>query len=621
MEHARVKPSEDLYPFFAIAPDPLCVLDLEARFVLVNPAFENTIGFTQAELEGSLFLDFVASDDRALTETQISRLIAEPVTVTLENHCRCNDGSYRWLRWNCSSDSARPRIYLAALDLTEPNHMLDSLIMASPQPIIAVDNNRMVTVWNPAAERTFGWPAKEVLGGRVPFVSDQNQRESSDIFNERALSGEKFRNLQMRRTRRDGTPVDLLVSTATTRDKHGHVDGFVSVAMDITEHKKLEQQLFRAQRLESLGTLASGIAHDLNNVLAPIAMSLELFRVKFPDRNAAQMLDSLDSCVHRGADLIRQILTFARGVQGDRVPVQTRHLLLDTEKVLMQTFPKSIDITSRLQSDLWAVNADVTQLHQVLMNLCVNARDAMPDGGNLTITAQNAMLDEKFVEANPGMSAGPHVSVEVSDTGHGISPEIRDKIFEPFFTTKEVGRGTGLGLSTVSAIVRNHGGVINVSSEVGVGTSFKILFPALPGLESVGAADANVALPGGRSEVILVVDDEAAVRDITKLTLENHGYHVLVASDGAEGVAVYAQHKDAIKLVISDQDMPVMNGAAMIRSLERINPKVRVISASGLAANGKANPLPAPSSGLRVLLTKPFTAEELLRTVHDMLSA
>jgi two-component system cell cycle sensor histidine kinase/response regulator CckA len=343
--------------------------------------------------------------------------------------------------------------------------------------------------------------------------------------------------------------------------------------------------------------------------------------VKFPDRNAAQMLDSLDSCVHRGADLIRQILTFARGVQGDRVPVQTRHLLLDTEKVLMQTFPKSIDITSRLQSDLWAVNADVTQLHQVLMNLCVNARDAMPDGGNLTITAQNAMLDEKFVEANPGMSAGPHVSVEVSDTGHGISPEIRDKIFEPFFTTKEVGRGTGLGLSTVSAIVRNHGGVINVSSEVGVGTSFKILFPALPGLESVGAADANVALPGGRSEVILVVDDEAAVRDITKLTLENHGYHVLVASDGAEGVAVYAQHKDAIKLVISDQDMPVMNGAAMIRSLERINPKVRVISASGLAANGKANPLPAPSSGLRVLLTKPFTAEELLRTVHDMLSA
>jgi len=245
----------------------------------------------------------------------------------------------------------------------------------------------------------------------------------------------------------------------------------------------------------------------------------------------------------------------------------------------------------------------------------------MPDGGSLTITAQNAMLDEKFVEANPGMSAGPHVSVEVSDTGHGISPEIRDKIFEPFFTTKEVGRGTGLGLSTVSAIVRNHGGVINVSSEVGVGTSFKILFPALPGLESVGAADANVALPGGRSEVILVVDDEAAVRDITKLTLENHGYHVLVASDGAEGVAVYAQHKDAIKLVISDQDMPVMNGAAMIRSLERINPKVRVISASGLAANGKANPLPAPSSGLRVLLTKPFTAEELLRTVHDMLSA
>jgi nitrogen-specific signal transduction histidine kinase/CheY-like chemotaxis protein len=388
--------------------------------------------------------------------------------------------------------------------------------------------------------------------------------------------------------------------------------------MDITEHKKLEQQLFRAQRLESLGTLASGIAHDLNNVLAPIAMSLELFRAKFPDRNATRLLDSLDSCVQRGADLIRQILTFARGVQGDRVPVQTRHLLSDTEKVLTQTFPKSMAISCRIQSDLWAVNADVTQLHQVLMNLCVNARDAMPDGGSLTISAQNALLDQNFAQLNPGLSPGAYVCIEITDTGHGIPVEIRDKIFEPFFTTKEMGSGTGLGLSTVAAILKNHGGIIKVSSEVGVGTSFRILFPALPGQSSEAQIEGSDSVPSGRNEVILVVDDEAAVRDITKLTLENHGYRVLVASDGAEGVAVYSQHQDEIKLVISDQDMPVMNGAAMIRSLEKINPNVRVISASGLAANSKMQPDPQPS-GLRVLLTKPFTAEELLRAVHGML--
>jgi two-component system cell cycle sensor histidine kinase/response regulator CckA len=503
-------------------------------------------------------------------------------------------------------------------ELQVTNQTLNSIIAASPHAIVAVDRKRNVFLWNPAATRIFGWSADEVVGGRVPFVSDAERRES-DLFNQRALQGETFTNHELQRTRRDGTKLDLLVSAAPTYDDKRAVTGFVTVVTDITEQKKLEQQLLRAQRLESLGTLASGIAHDLNNVLAPISMSLQLFRLKLYDEASRKTLDALESCVDRGAALIRQVLTFARGLQGERVHVQTRHLLQETEKVLVQTLPKSITVMLEVPRDLWVVSADTTQLHQVLMNLCINARDAMPDGGTLTITAQNVLLDQTYVQMNPGLSIGPHVVIEVRDTGHGIPMEIRNRIFEPFFTTKEPGKGTGLGLSTVAAIVRNHGGYINLYSKTGRGTSFKIYLPAVPHEAGRLQSDREAMLPIGDGELILIADDEAAVREITRLTLETHGYRVLEAQDGAEGVAVYAQHRDQIQLVISDMDMPVMNGAAMIRSLERINPRLKVIRTSGLVGNGKASEYLGKTAAFEVSLPKPYTAEELLRTVHNVL--
>jgi CheY-like chemotaxis protein len=367
--------------------------------------------------------------------------------------------------------------------------------------------------------------------------------------------------------------------------------------------------------------LASGIAHDLNNVLAPIGMALQLFRMRFLDASTQNTLNVLDGCVDRGAGLIRQILTFARGVHSEHLPVQTRSLLLDAEKVLIQTFSKLIAIRTDFPQDLWMVSADSTQLHQVLMNLCINARDAMQEGGTLTITARNAVLDETYVRMNPERSPGPYVVIEVQDTGHGMPADIQEKIFEPFFTTKELGQGTGLGLSTVAAIVRNHGGFIDLHSAVDRGTSFKIYFPALPGQEKQGGAAAKAAVPVGSGELILIVEDEPAVRDIGKLVLEAHGYRVIHAKDGAEGVAMFAQHADEIRLVISDMDMPVMNGAGMIRSLERINPNVRVISASGLASNGGTSRNSSDASRYRAVLSKPYTAGELLRTVADIINA
>jgi two-component system cell cycle sensor histidine kinase/response regulator CckA len=494
---------------------------------------------------------------------------------------------------------------------------LNSIISACPHAIIAVDSDKNVRIWNPAAERMFGWHAAEVVGSRVPFVTDDKRSESDD-FNIRALKGESFVNHEVQRARRDGKVLELLVSAAPTYDAEGTIDGFLTVATDVTEYKNLERQLLRTQRMESVGALAGGIAHDLNNVLAPIRMSLQLLRERSNDPITRRTLDSLEVCVGRGADLIRQILTFARGVQGERIPVQIRHIIRDTKEVVLQTMPRSIELESDVPNDLWTVMGDATQLQQVIMNLSLNARDAMPEGGTLTIRARNVMVSEEDSAANAGVAPGPYLFIEVADTGTGIPLHIQSQVFEPFFTTKEVGKGTGLGLSTVAAIVKNHGGRINLYSELGRGASFKVYFPAYRDGTEKHAVDTPAADYEGTGEWILIVDDEAAVRDIARLTLESHGYRVLEARDGAEGVAVYAQHRKDIRVVISDMDMPIMNGAAMMRSLETIDPEVRIICASGLLPSNRPDPKKDKPNPLRRSLPKPYTAGELLRTVRDL---
>ena len=401
------------------------------------------------------------------------------------------------------------------------------------------------------------------------------------------------------------------------RDDQGAPTSILVINTDITEKKRMEAQFLRAQRMESIGTLAGGIAHDLNNVLSPILMAIDTLQLKATDETSKKWLEVLRTNAERGGNMVRQVLSFARGVEGERVALQPKHLIKEIVKILRETLPKSIEITYHLPDDLWIISADATQMHQVLMNLCVNARDAMPDGGSISIKAENTFLDENYARMHIEAKAGRFVVVKVSDTGPGMSQEIQSRIFEPFFTTKEMSKGTGLGLSTALTIVKSHGGFINVYSEVHKGSQFALYLPALDAPGKVEAGALQTDLPLGNGELILVVDDEESIRVITQGTLETFGYKVVTASDGTEALALYADSKNEIAVVLTDMVMPFMDGPATIRALKRMNPKVRIIAASGFATG--QHTADASLEGVSVFLNKPYTAERLLKALAKVL--
>jgi len=393
---------------------------------------------------------------------------------------------------------------------------------------------------------------------------------------------------------------------------------FLIINTDITAKRKLEDQFLRGQRMESIGTLAGGIAHDINNILSPILMSVQMLKMKFNDKDSQRMLSLLQENAQRGADLIRQVLEFARGAKGEKIPLQPRHAVKDLVKILNQTLPKGIEVSSSFDKEPWLINGDPTQINQVLMNLSLNARDAMPEGGHLKLGIDNVVVDEAYARMNLESRPGHFVMISVTDDGTGMPSGVVGRIFEPFFTTKDQGHGTGLGLSTVMGIVKGHGGFINVYSEVGNGTRFQVYFPVAEALVSREAPEEREDLPRGSGELILVVDDEAAIREITKGTLELFGYSVLTASDGTEAVALYAQHRDRIKVVLTDLMMPYMDGAATIRALRKINPELKVIGSSGLTSNGKETEL--TKLGVNGFLIKPYSAERLLKSIAELIA-
>ena len=393
-------------------------------------------------------------------------------------------------------------------------------------------------------------------------------------------------------------------------------NSILTLFTDITDKKQLEQQLYRTQRMDSLGTLAGGVAHDLNNILAPILMGAQILKMKFPDEDTQRMVDTIETSAKRGAQLVKQILTFARGIESEFSLIQAKFVIKEVKGMVEDTFPKNIEFVAEIPNDLWPIVGDITQLAQVFLNLCVNARDAMPKGGSLKITAENVEFDKSFVAMYEKACLGKYVAIAVEDSGEGMPSEVVDKIFEPFFTTKPLGKGTGLGLSTCIGIIQSHNGFIDVQSKPGQGTTFKVFIPAESSDEGALTTE-TVDCPKGNGEYILVVDDEVSICEISKETLEAYDYHVLTAVNGAEATALFARYSNDVSVVVTDMKMPIMDGVATIYAIKQLNPKIKVIAMSGVASGKKG--LDRVKDEINAYLEKPFTTPILLKTIHDVI--
>ena len=499
------------------------------------------------------------------------------------------------------------------------SHLFDFLLDNIPDRIYFKDTRSRFLRVSRALAELFGLKDPAEMVGKTDFDFFTTEHAEPAFRDEQEVmrTGLALVGKEEKETMPDGRISWVITTKMLLRDPDGRVIGTCGVSRDITDRKKLEEQLLRAQRLESIGTLASGVAHDLNNILTPILMSAPLIRDAMAPEYQS-LVTAIEKSAQRGADIVKQVLTFAKGVEGERGLLQPKHLTEEIADIARQTFPKPIRVIHQDQKDVWQVFADPTQIHQVLLNLCVNARDAMPNGGTLTIGIENVELDAHYATMIPDATPGRYVLFSIQDTGTGIAPHICAHIFDPFFTTKEIGKGTGLGLSTVRGIVKGHDGFVNLYSEPGKGTIFKVYLPACQGQEQlIEPRTVEGASSRGAGETILVVDDELEIRRITETVLKSNGYQVLTAGDGTEALAIYAQRGPEIDLVLTDVMMPHFDGAALTRTLKKMNSEVKVIASSGNGEGARLAEL--RSLHPQAILIKPYTKEQLLRTVDRTL--
>lgn len=606
--------------------DGVVFLDHEFRFTYLNPGAERFAAAPRATLLGAVMWDAVpdargtaigmacirAMDDRASTTVREFRprlgLWIEATAYPTP------DGVAMLLRDVTEAQLREQRLEEQDALLASQSALLDN----ARDAIIVRDLDSTIRYWNEAATRIYGWSREQVLGRRAREVL-YSTPDDFDVAIARTLADGHWTG-ELRQVSSAGARIVVESSWTLVRNEQGEPESIFSVNTDITEKRRAEQLALRTERMESLGTLASGIAHDLNNVLTPILMAVQLLKPGESSPDRQDLLVSMEAAVKRGADMIRQVLSFATGATGRRDTVDVAALLNEVAG-LARDWPPAVHLTLDVEPGLWETQGDETQLVQVLLNLLSNARDAMPDGGTVSVRARNAVLADTYSSVSHLAMPGSYVVVEVEDEGIGIPNDSLAKIFEPFYTTKEVGSGTGLGLSTSLAVIRGHGGYMQAYSEQGRGSLFRIHLPAeerVPPVtaDAVGTAD---DLPRGSGELILVVDDEAAIRQMTRQTLEAYGYSTAVASNGAEAIAYVEAHESEVALVLTDMAMPVMDGAATAAYLIEHYPRIPVIAASGLNANGGV--ARAASSGVHAFIAKPYTTEQLLTTVVSALAA
>ena len=510
-------------------------------------------------------------------------------------------------RWQASIASRQAR---AQLELHE------AALIAAANAIAILDTGGIVQWVNPAFCQLTGYSESEIIGQNLRLLRSETQPpEFYAMVWERVRAGKVWRG-ELRSRRKDGTiyQEEMTLTPVRTRT-NGGITHYIAIKLDIEERKELERRMLRNQRLESIGTLAAGVAHDLNNALSPIIMGNSLLQEVLPTE-LRPLAETVQSSARRGAEMVRQLLTFARGADGQFVPLQVRHLLRDLQKIISSTFPKNINIRATFASDIPPIRGDATQLHQVFLNLALNARDAMPRGGTLTLRVDRFTVDETFAAAARDAKPGLYVRVQIGDKGTGIPLDIQDRIFEPFFTTKSPDKGTGLGLSTVLGIVRSHAGFLHLESTMGQGSCFSVFLPADVELHvAEPSADEEIPLAGD-GRLVLVIDDEAAIREVCRAVLEAFGYEVVMASDGTEGIAQTTRYGNRFHLVLTDVQMPHMDGVTFVRTLRHLLPSLRVAVMTG--RNEAALAAELKDLGITAVLEKPFNRHQLMGLLRQI---
>jgi PAS domain S-box-containing protein len=490
-----------------------------------------------------------------------------------------------------------------------------ALIDKAQDAILVVDLTGRVTYANPRARVLYGWSEDPIDALLALHALEPKETGAFTQARESAVSTGEWSG-ELPQCDAQGNALIVECRATLIRDPNGTPREILFINTDVTERKKLQDQFLRSQRRESIGALAGGMAHDLNNALSPILMGVQMLKTKTNDAAIQRVLSVMESNTQRGAGMVRQVLLFARGQDGITGPVRMDSLLHELEGVLRQSFPPEIQLSVLTPADLWAVRGNSTQLHQILLNLCINARDAMPSGGQLTLAADNADLDATEAQELPGLKSGRHVMLLVSDTGTGIPPEIQARLFEPFFTTKPLGIGTGLGLATVASLVKAHGGAVRVRSQVGEGTSFEVYLPALVDVPTRPPTETSVAeKPSGQGELILLADDELSLRDLVREGLEGQGYQVIPASSGVEALAIAREHATNLRLAIVSTRLTTHPTQPLATQLRESSPHLPLLLITGATAA----PTPALVGSPQALLPKPFTLETLLTQVHHLL--
>ena len=629
-----LKASEEQYRLlFETNPMPMWAFDVEtSRFLAVNNAAVEHYGYSRDEFLQMTVFDVRLPEYAHEVLSVEERLKQGSVELTGRHH-RKKDGTLIDVDLTIHSLPFGDRATRLVLinDVTQKNEIeaafressqfVRAVLGSSPVAIIATDLDLHVVQWNRASERLFGWRADEIIGRQCPLMAVDANGVSKDRLHDVLPGNMQISGRETEVARKDGTRVKVDVSVAVIHNATGVPAGFVTLAVDLTERTRLEAQLLQAQKMEAVGQFAGGIAHDFNNLLTVITAYAELL-IGDVDETAPKRADLLEirGAASRAAALVRQLLAFSRRQVLVPTLIDLNSVVCETEQMLRRVLPPTVTIVTSLDPELHVVFADTGQIEQVLMNLVVNARDAMADGGTLTVTTANVARDAANGADGVDARHTAEVMLSVSDTGCGMPPEIQDRIFEPFFTTKEVGRGTGLGLSTAHGIVSQSGGRLTVCSTEGVGTTFTIHLPAASTFDADNEA-AQPAKPAARtrgSGVVLLADDEAAVRYVATRILESAGYTVLAANDGPDALALYAEHRAHIKLLITDMIMPTMTGAAVAATLREKDPHLPVVIMSGVADDGMASGV---SGDQVMILRKPFTPDAFIRKATDAIAA